>query len=289
MSQKQNTIVLLGNFDGVHLGHRELIKAGQALKEQTGMPLILFAFDSLKEPYLTSVKERSRILSSLNVDAFALYSFDSLRNMSNEDFVSRILKDEMSCKYCICGYNYSFGKGGKGNADILNTLCSQNEITLVKVDKVTYKGEEVSSSRIRELLASGDVKTAARLLTYNYTLKGKVGHGSNLGQGVNMPTANLVLSESGMCLPKNGVYATYTSVSGKKYPSLTNVGVRPTLNDGRGVQIESHILDFEYDIYGKEIEIEFLFRIRDEKTFSSLNDVKSQVEKDKEKALKYFK
>ena len=282
-----NRVVLLGNFDGVHIGHRALINKGVSLAKENGLICAVWTFDSLASPYLSSVDERSELFYSLGVDEVVLSSFASVRDMSAEDFVKNILKDKLNAKICVCGYNYSFGKGGKGTPMQLKSLCAEYGIDVFVLDEVLSFGEKISSSRIRELLSNGEAEKANVLLGRNFVISGMVVCGAGLGRTVGMPTANIDV-ENGRCLPSNGVYATACIIDGKRYPSITNIGLRPTMNDGRGRSIESYILDFKTDIYGKEIKLEFLSFLREEKKFESIADVKSAVQNDIIKARKAF-
>lgn len=282
-----NRVVLLGNFDGVHIGHRALIDKGVSLAKENGLICAVWTFDSLASPYLSSVNERSELFYSLGVDEVVLSSFASVKDMSAEDFVETVLKNTLNAKMCVCGYNYSFGKGGKGTPTLLKSLCAEYGIEVFIIDEVLYSGEKISSSRIRTLLSQGDIERSNELLGRNYEICGEVVTGAGIGRSVGMPTAN-ILCENGRCLPKDGVYATVCKIDGQRYLSITNIGLRPTLSDGRGRSIESYIFDFDADIYGKIIGLEFLSFLREEKKFESIADVKSAVQDDIIKAKKAF-
>ena len=276
-------IVLLGNFDGVHIGHRALVAAGRDQADKRGLPLTVWTFDAPFSPPLTAFESRAELLRSYGVDEVITESFEGVRNLSPSEFVTSVLKDSLNAELCICGYNYTFGKGGKGGPALLSELCEKNGIEVIIVERVTDGKNEVSSSEIRKRLADGDVSGANRLLGRPFFLRGIVEKGAQMGRTVGMPTANLC--PNGICLPKNGVYATLTYLNnGEAFPSVTNIGTRPTMNDGRGVSAETHIIGFEGDLYGSEIKVEFLSFLRDERKFKSLSEVCEAVKQDIEKA-----
>lgn len=276
-------IVLLGNFDGVHIGHQALVAAGRNQADKRGLPLTVWTFDAPFSPPLTAFESRTELLRSYGVDEIITESFEKVRNLSPSEFVTSVLKDSLNAELCICGYNYTFGKGGKGCPALLSELCEKNGIEVIIVERVTDGKSEVSSSEIRKRLAEGDVSGAERLLGRPFFLRGTVEKGAQKGRTVGMPTANLY--PNGVCMPKNGVYATLTHLkNGEAFPSVTNIGTRPTMNDGRGVSAETYIIGFEGDLYGSEIKVEFLSFLRDERKFKSLSEVFEAVKQDIEKA-----
>ncbi len=273
------TVVLLGNFDGVHIGHQELISIGRSEADKRGLPLTVWTFDKVFPPALTPESVRAELLRSYGVDRIVTESFGKVKDLSPSEFVRRILKNSLGAALCVCGYNYSFGRGGKGDPELLSKLCSENGMESITVGKVTIEGENISSSDIRTKLISGDAEGAGRLLGRPWFVIGSVIKGAQKGRTVGMPTANIC--PNGICLPKNGVYATLTTLpSGERLPSVTNVGVRPTVSDGRGVTVETHIMGYDGDLYGQEIKVEFLSFLREERQFASLSDVFSAVKSD---------
>ena len=278
--------VLLGNFDGVHIGHQALIKKGRSEADKRGTPLTVWTFDTLFSPALTAKDDRVELLRSYGVDEVIIESFERVKDLTPAEFVSNILHSELSTGLCICGYNYTFGCGGIGDPRLLRELCSEWGIDAEIIGRVTVDGGDVSSSAIRKMLTDGDIEGANKLFGRSYFLRDTVKEGNKKGRSVGMPTANIY--PSGLCLPKNGVYATITVVNGKRLPSVTNVGLRPTVNDGRGVSVETHIIDFEGNLYGKEIKIEFLSFLRPEQKFDSLDEVQNAVKDDIAKAKTLF-
>ncbi len=279
--------VLLGNFDGVHIGHRALIESGRAEADKRGTALTVWTFDTLFSPALTAKEDRVGLLRAYGVDEIITESFETVKNLSPSEFVSDILKKTLNAELCVCGYNYTFGKGAKGDPRMLNELCGQNGIDTVIVERVTVGGEDVSSSAIRKKLTDGDIEGANKLLGRPYFLCDTVKEGNKKGRTVGMPTANFY--PDGLCLPKNGVYATATYLpNGDTLPSVTNIGTRPTMDDGRGVSAETYIIGFDNDLYGKRIKVEFLDFLRPERKFGSLDEVSCAVKRDIEKAKTIF-
>ena len=287
MAQGKN-VILLGNFDGVHIGHQALISAGLDLARSRGLSLKVWTFDSVFSAAITDTAERVRLLKSYGVDEVLLENFEKVKGYSPEHFVKKVLCDELEAAVCVCGYNYSFGARGAGTPELLKELCGHYGIETVTVAKVEKNGAEVSSSAIRARLACGDVAMASELLGRRYTLSGVVEDGNKKGRKVGMPTANLYF-EGKRLLPKNGVYATITHIEdGRAYPSVTNVGVRPTLDDGRGLSVETHIIGVEAELYFKTVSVEFLAFIREEIKFASLDELSKQVKEDIKNCKKYF-
>lgn len=277
------SIVVLGNFDGVHIGHQALIAEGRRLSDKLDLSLIVWTFDTIPSPAITSVSDRETLLRSYGVDKVVTDSFASVKGMSCEEFVTDILEKKLNCAVCVCGYNYSFGKGGIGTPTMLTELCKPLGIEVAVVDRVTLDGKDVSSTRVRGLLSDGDVTGAYKLMGRYFFLTGIVEKGAEKGRALGIPTANLY--PVGRCLPKNGVYATVTTLpDGRRLPSVTNVGERPTLDDGRGLSAETHIIGFDGDLYGKEIRVDFIEFIRSERRFPSLTALSEATKDDVAKA-----
>ena len=272
-------IVILGNFDGVHIGHQALISAGRKAADELGIPLAAWTFDSIPGSALCRKCDREELLIGYGVDRVFFSSFNAVKGLSPETFVKAILKEELNARVVVCGYNYSFGAGGKGTPELLISLCEKYGINVIVVAKVSVNGGDVSSSAIRALISEGKTEEAMTLLNRPFFLRGEVTHGNGLGRTVGVPTVNFDRLE-GLCLPKFGVYATLTRIENKIYPSVTNVGVRPTVNDQRGTTAETHILNFNGDLYGKTVTVEFLRFIREEMTFSSLEALSKQISND---------
>ena len=269
-------VVILGNFDGVHIGHQALVFAGKKAAEDLGCTLSAWTFESIPGDMLCRKEEREELLIGYGVEEVIFASFDDVKGLSAEQFVIDILKNELNARVAVCGYNYSFGAGGKGTPELLCELCKEQGIAVNVVERVSVKDADVSSSRIRALISDGEVKEASELLGRPFFLRGMVVHGAGLGRTVGIPTVNFDMTD-GLCLPRFGVYATLIRVNNEVFTSVTNVGVRPTVNDKRGITAETHILNFEGDLYGKTVTVEFLRFIREESVFPSLEALSRQI------------
>ncbi len=253
----------------------------------SGLPLTVWTFDALFSPALTAQDDRVGLLRACGADEIVVESFERVKDLSPRNFVRLILKDKLGAEKCVCGYNYSFGCGGKGDPRLLTELCSEYGIEVVTVEKVTLGNEDVSSSEIRKRLMDGDIEGANKLLGRPYFLYDTVKKGAQKGRTVGMPTVNFY--PVGLCLPKNGVYATAVHLpNGDILPSVTNIGTRPTMNDGRGISAETYIIGFDGDLYGQKIKVEFLSFLRGEFKFGSLDEVRDAVKADAEKAKTIF-
>lgn len=279
ISNKPITICL-GFFDGLHKGHIHLIN--QAIKENENVYVLTFNGDikyltnQRKENYsLTSIEDRIDILSSLNVKGLFILNFNiDLMNLSPFDFIEKILKP-LNIKNIYIGKDFTFGKFGKGDYKLLS-----NYFNVKIVDFINEDNSKISSSEIINLVLKGDILKVNSLLGRNYFLKGKVVHGLQNGRKINFPTANIEPSFNYPIL-NNGVYATYITIDNIKYPSMTNIGTHPTIDQLNKNSIETNIFDFDEDIYNKNVKLEFVKKIRDEIKFASLDQLKSQLNKDK--------
>ncbi len=279
--------VLLGNFDGVHVGHRALIERACADAEKRDNCVTVWTFDTLFAPALTAPDDRAALLRGCGVDEIITERFERVKDMLPMEFVREILIGRLKADVCVCGYNYTFGHGGRGDSHLLTELCSRFGIEVLTVGKVTVDGEDVSSSAIRKKLTEGDIEGANKLLGRRYFIRDTVKKGAQKGRSVGMPTANFY--PEGLCIPKNGVYATATCLpDGRWLPSVTNIGLRPTMNDGRGISVETYIIGFDGDLYGENIAVQFLGFLRDERKFDSLDKVYEAVKLDIEKAKAIF-
>ena len=296
-SAKSPCVVALGCFDGVHLGHSEVIKKARSIADERGCLCAVWTFDEppknyfLKRavPMITDKKQKTRLISALGVDKFISVPFTKeTANISAEDFFEEILKKRLKAVHIVCGFNYSFGKEGKGNADTLKTLCEQNGIGLTVLSPISVSGITVSSSSIRDALTAGETETATALLGRPYSLKTVVISGQHLARKLGFPTVNQEFS-SRMLIPRYGVYVSRVTVEGKrkKYYGITNVGIRPTVG-GTSLFAETNIFDFSDDLYGRYVKVEFLHFIREERKFAGIEALTEQVNKDIAEAKKYI-
>lgn len=278
--------VTIGKFDGFHLGHEEIVKHLSEYKDK-GFDLGVVTFREPPMSVLGSYKvittniEKQLIFEELGFDYYIELPFDeSIRCLEASDFVKNILIDRLNMKACVLGVDQRFGYKARGDCFTLKTMGSEYDFFTEVIEKVTYEGEVVSSTLIRQLIEDGNVEKAGRLLKSPYHFYGPVVHGREIGRTIFMPTANLIPDREKL-LPPYGVYASETEYSGRKYRSVTNVGVKPTVGtDNREVSVETYLLDFAGNIYGENIKVSLIDRIRDEMKFASLDDLKNQMMKD---------
>ncbi|OSB08283.1 bifunctional riboflavin kinase/FAD synthetase [Paraclostridium bifermentans] len=283
----ENTVVTIGNFDGIHKGHIKLIK--EAVKEAKtknyksvvftfeNHPMRYFRADSIK--HIITNEEKVKIFEDLGVDIVFMIPFDEyMTKISATDFVKTILHEKLKCKMVIVGHDFTFARNKEGNASLLESLGKNYNMKVKVIEPIKIKGRRVSSSYIRNLINDGNVSEIKNFLGRNYFLEGEVIHARKIGRTIGFPTANLK-AEDKLIIPKNGIYAVKVYVKNKVYYGATNIGYNPTVN-GKVLSIETNIIDFDEEIYGEIIRVEFLDRIRDEKKFNSLDELKSQLRKD---------
>lgn len=283
-----NPIVTIGNFDGVHKGHQEILRRAQEERDALGGgDLIVFTFQphphvvlrpEARVELLTHYSERADRLGESQVTALVEEPFSrNLSTRSPEQFFNEFLVRGLGAKVIVVGYDFAFGKEREGSLDRLKALCEQAGVKLVIVPPFEVNGEVVSSTRIREYLKQGRVRDAERLLGYAFFYKGVVQKGDGRGHQLGFPTANLKL-ETKLTLPY-GVYATRALVKGRVFDSITNVGVRPTFHteEEAPVLIETHLFDVDLDLYGEALQVEFVDRVREERKFPSLEALKAQI------------
>ena len=278
------TAVALGRFDGVHLAHKAVISC--AVNNLEGLVPAVFTFSDNpgKAPHgeLTTQSEKAEQIANCKVELLVSCLFDTVRNLSAEEFVQKVLCEALNAKAVSCGYNYRFGKGACADVNTLRTLCEQRGISVTCTEEYIAGGMSVSSTAIRTLLTKGDVSTAAALLGRNYSLKGEIIHGNALGRTIETPTLNIGVSTEKQ-LPLFGVYATLATIDGTTYKSVTNLGLKPTVGSDSPT-VETHLLDAKGDFYAKDAEIELIGFIRPEQKFSSLEELKAVICGDIEKA-----
>lgn len=277
-------VIALGFFDGVHLGHGALLKMAKQRARELGCTAAAMTFDVHPQqvltgsavPLLTLPEERARLMKEqYAVDEVIILPFDrELASLEWEQFVQAYLCD--AC-HVVCGYDYRFGRGGLGTAQKLAQKCKELGKGCDIVEKVELDGEAVSSTRIRALLQEGNIEQANRCLGHPYAMSGTVIRGKQLGRKLGIPTANLAIAE-GILPPKNGVYATKVHLpDGSVHIAVTNVGLRPTVEDGLGLMVEPWLLDFDGDLYGQIIRVEFCHFIRPERRFDSVDALKAEI------------
>ncbi len=285
-------VIALGFFDGVHIGHGALLKRTSEIAEELGAYPAVMTFDvpPMKSVELiTSPAERADIIRrQYGIEDIILLHFDDkLRRMRWNDFIL-MLRDRYDAVCLVAGYDFRFGYMGDGDSEKLKSECAALGLGSEIVGKVELCGEAVTSTRIRELIAQGDLEKAAKFLGHPFFVSGQVAHGRRIGHALGAPTVNLTPPE-GKLLPARGVYATRTVIDiGETFCGITNVGVRPTVSDSGRVSIETHLFDFDADLYGREIKVEFLKFLRGELKFPNTNELQAQIELDRIAAQKYF-
>ena len=291
-------MVALGCFDGVHLGHRAVILRAVRWAKELGLSCTVFAFESSPKnyfapnsaPQLTDRNAKISLFEKLGVDTVVCIPFDeAIATISAEDFFQRILCDLLGAKHIVCGYNYSFGAKGQGNTDLLASLCDAAGVGLSVLPPITIDGSMVSASTIRKALEEGRLDDAYLLLGRFFSIRSVVVDGQHLGRRLGFPTLNQILS-SALVVPKYGVYFSRVSIedSEKKYFGITNIGTRPTVGS-EFVGAETHVFEFEGDLYGKTVEVELLSFLRPERKFGSVEELSAQVHSDIEIAKQLAK
>ncbi len=287
--------VATGFFDGVHLGHRFVIKTLVEESRLRGEESVIVTFwphprnvlqsDARTLRLLSSVDEKKALLSSLGVDRVEVLPFTiDFSRLTAEDYLRDYLRDRFGCKTVLLGYDNRLGSDSCG-PDRITKIASGLGIEVVVTPPVDCNGVRISSTRIRELLSEGDVERANAMLGYCYPLHGVVVSGDRIGRTIGFPTANMQLYEPLKLVPRRGVYAVDVTTLGREYKGMCNIGVRPTLGQGNALTIETNIFDFDQDIYGLDIEIRFLRRIREESKFKSLADLSAQLAADRAACL----
>jgi riboflavin kinase/FMN adenylyltransferase len=274
--------VAIGTFDGVHLGHREVIRGSSTVLTFDPHPLSVLHPEATPK-LISPFPVKRDLIAGLGVEELVIIPFDrGFSEQSAEEFVQHVLVERLSAGQVSVGENFRFGKGARGTAEF---LAAHDEFETRVVPLVEAEGETVSSSHIRGLVAAGEVREAAEFLGGPFIFEGKIVHGDKRGRELGIPTANLVPDDAYVC-PGHGVYAASADVLGvgKGMPAAVNVGVRPTFETGRGLLVEAYLIGFEGDIYGKTLRLAFLERLRGEKRFDSVDELIDQMNADVEQA-----
>lgn len=294
---ERGSVVCVGAFDGLHLGHRALIEAARASADRLGLPLVALSFEPLpreffardvKPPRLTLPRAKIDGFTALGCDVIGLLRFNAAMSaMSPETFVERLLAGRLAAREVWVGRDFRYGHKRAGDFATLEASGERHGFVVRSIDDVLLDGERVSSSRIRAALLEGDLATVTRLLGRPYAIGGKVVHGNRLGRQLGYPTANLRLMQKAPAL--SGVFATRVhGVGAAPWPSVSSLGTRPTV-DGREPLLEAHLFDFDGDLYGRRIEVEFVAKLRDELKFDSLDLMVEQIHRDAREARAILK
>lgn len=283
--------VTIGNFDGVHRGHARIIQRLKALAAEVGGPAVVFTFDphpvrllrpEAAPPPLTWIDRKAQLLAALGVDVTVVYPTDeALLSLEPREFFDQIVIDRLQARAIAEGPNFFFGRQRAGNVTMLGELCQGANIRLEVVEPLEADGQYVSSSRVRQLVAAGDVAAANTLLTCPYRIRGMVTHGAARGGKLGFPTANVDAIDT--LLPAAGVYACRAICAEGQWPAAVNIGPNPTFGED-ALKVEVHLIGYTGSLYGDPLEVDFLQRLRDIRSFGSIEQLKSQLARDVEAA-----
>ncbi len=293
----QKTIVTIGTFDGVHIGHQKIIEKLIQGKENSDYESLILTFfphprmvlhEASSIKLLNTINEKSGFLKKMGLDNLVIHPFDKeFSNLSAEEFVKTILVDSFNIQKIIIGYDHRFGKNRAANIDDLIAFGDKYGFEVEQISAQEVDSVSVSSTKIRDAIANGTMAVANEFLGYNYLLSGKIIKGKQLGRTIGFPTANIKIEENYKLIPKNGVYIVKSIIQEKTVFGIMNIGLNPTVN-GEDLSIEVHFLDFDIAIYNTEITVSVIDRIRDEQKFSSIDLLKAQIQKDKNYAISYI-
>ena len=291
-----NAVVTIGTFDGVHVGHQAIFNKMKSLAQGVGGETVVVTFnphprqvlniDSSNLRFLCTPEEKLQKFEEFGIDNVVIVNFTKeFSRTPSEVFIKDYIIDHIHPAYIVVGYDHHFGKNRMGDFGLLNDMMRQYGFKVVRVEAQDVENIAVSSTKIRNALAVGNVKNANRLLGYNYSVTAEVVVGNKIGRTMGFPTANLELPREYMLI-KGGVYACRVDYDGTTYKAMANIGHRPTIGDRGEDQpiIEVNLFDFDGDLYGKHIRVHFIDRIRDEEKFNGLEALKAQLEQDREKA-----
>jgi len=291
---EKETATTIGFFDGVHKGHQHLIEQLKKQAQLLNLPTSLITFSThpgkvtqsnRSIELLNSFDERIQLLASTGIDYCYVIDFTKkFAKTSAEDFIKEKLHKQFKVKMLLVGYDHKFGKGRSGDFQHYLEYGRNCGIVVEKAERLQNEEVSISSTKIRNDLWEGDVEGAAKMLSYNYVLEGTVVEGNKLGRTIHFPTANLEPTEKDKLIPCKGVYAVWTYVDNQKHPGMAYIGKRPTFSS-QEERIEVHIFDFNKDIYGENILIEFVDFLRQDVSFKSIEELQKQLENDKEKAI----
>jgi len=289
-------IVTIGNFDGLHLGHQNLIQDLAGRAEKVGGTPVVITFNPHPLQVLApnnaplqiqTLEQKLATIETLGIPLVVVIPFSlALAQRSARDFAVD-LWERLRLKEIYVGPNFAFGNRRQGSINLLKEIGEEKGFVAGKIHQVQFRGNRVSSTAIRQALVSGQVGLARRLLARPYALSGTIVHGTGTGTKLNIPTANLQTPNE--LIPRRGVYVTLFNVEGRQYEAVTNIGFRPTVTDTATLSIETHLFDFNGDIYGKAATLEFLMRLRDERRFSGMAELVDRIQKDKANACRYFR
>jgi len=290
------TVLTLGVFDGLHLGHQLIMRTVVERASQTDAVPTVITFDphpravlhpESAPPLLQTLDQKVEGFGALGIEQTIVIRFDEMfSRIRAEDFLRDVVKDRLHAKEVYLGRGFAFGHDREGNIELLRRVSQELGFIADEVPEVRFRNQRVSSSKVRQLLAEGKVNIARRLLGRPYGVEGRVEKGAERGRTLGFPTANL--HPKNRVIPRNGVYVTGTLIDGKWRRSVTNVGLRPTFDSNTEPSVETFVIDWAGDLYGDVVRVRFLHRLRDEKKFASVVELKTQIERDVSRAQSYF-
>jgi riboflavin kinase/FMN adenylyltransferase len=288
-------VITIGGFDGVHLGHQRVIQETRDWARAMGGEAVVMTFESHPKgilsgrplSFITSLEHRLVLFERLGVDLTIILDFKKVSGLKAEGFIRQIIVDWLGAKGWMMGFDFRFGKAREGDFPLASRLAEHYGFQLRTCPPVKFRGDVISSTHIRKAILAGDLKTAEGMLGRPVSILGTVIKGSGRGKDMGYPTANLDLHHE--IRPPEGVYATWVTINGKDYLSLTSIGTRPTFGDTEAEPtVEVHVIDFDRGLYGKTLEVKFIYKLREELKFPSAEALRAQMDRDKEKVLRKF-
>lgn len=294
---ERGCVATIGNFDGVHLGHQAVLGQLAEKGDELGLPTVVITFEPQPQEYfdsghtpprLTRMREKLRALRRFSVDRTLVLTFnDQLAALDAQQFIDRVLLSGLGIRYLVVGDDFRFGCRRCGDFEMLKRVGAREGFEVVNMHTFSLAGARVSSTRIREALGGGDMAQAEQLLGRPYRMSGRVAHGNKLGRTIGFPTANIFLHR--LVTPVEGVFAVEMfGIEGEPVAGVANVGTRPTVGGSTRSLLEVHLFDFKQDIYGCYVDIDFHFRIREERKFASFDALKAQIQQDAQAAKEFF-
>lgn len=277
---REPSVVVLGKFDGMHRGHQLLLEKAKELSRKNELELVVF---TIKPPVrerslLMTISEKRAFLKEFGIDILLECGFETIKDITAEDFLEEILWKRLNVHYVVAGADCSFGHGRRGDAAMVTAFMETKGGRAVILNKMSLEGREISSTYVREAVCEGKMELAKKLLGQDYFFEGVVVRGNQIGRTMDFPTANLV-PETSKVLPPFGVYASEVLLEGRRYRGITNIGVKPTVG-AKIPSVETFLVDFNEDIYGKPIQVFLKSFVRPEKQFENLFQLKEQIKKD---------
>lgn len=290
-----NAVVTIGTFDGVHAGHQVILdQVVQQARQQDGTSVLVtfhphprkLVFPDQPIHVLTPLEEKISLVTATGIDEVIVVPFtQEFASLSAEEYITDFLVKKIAPKTIIIGYDHHFGNDRKGNIELLNDMKDECGFNVIEIEAQIIDEAAISSTKIRKAIAAGDVLVAREMLNRPYRINGKVVKGNQLGRTIGYPTANITLQDPEQRLPAGGVYAVKAIHDGNTYSGMLNIGYRPTVSEEKLLNTEVHLFDFDKDIYGDNISIDFIERVRHEQKFDGIDQLKQQLDNDKQACL----